>query len=74
VVFLLGLALAAADLAAEQHLDTIALTGGVFQNALLTEIVVQQLGEKGFEVLVHGTIPPNDGGISVGQAAIAVFS
>jgi len=67
-------AILAAELAAEHHLDTIAMTGGVFQNALLTEIVREQLGETGLDVLVHATIPPNDGGISIGQAAIAAFS
>ena len=47
------------------------LTGGVFQNALLTEVVESALTAAGLRVLVHSTIPPNDGGISVGQAAIA---
>jgi len=67
-------AMLAADLAAEHHLDTVAVTGGVFQNSLLSEIVGQQLGELGVDVLQHRTIPPNDGGISIGQAAIAAFS
>lgn len=58
-------------IAAEQGVDTIALTGGVFQNARLTEVVEQGLREQGLAVLVHALIPPNDGGISVGQAAIA---
>ena len=60
---------------AEQHgLDTVALTGGVFQNARLTEVVENALREKGLDVLVHSAIPPNDGGISLGQAAIAAFA
>jgi hydrogenase maturation protein HypF len=67
-------AMLAADLAAEHHLDTVAVTGGVFQNSLLSEIVGRQLGELGVDVLQHRTIPPNDGGISIGQAAIAAFS
>jgi len=67
-------AMLAADLVAEHHLDTVALTGGVFQNSLLSEIVGRQLGELGVDVLQHRTIPPNDGGISIGQAAIAAFS
>ncbi len=50
-----------------------ALTGGVFQNLRLTEVVECSLVEAGFTVLVHQTIPPNDGGISVGQAAIAAY-
>ncbi len=64
----------AAMTAAEHHLDTVVLTGGVFQNARLTEIVESGLDQLGLVVLVHATIPPNDGGISVGQAAIAAFS
>ena len=64
----------AATTAAEHHIDTVALTGGVFQNARLTEIVESGLRDRGFDVLVHATIPPNDGGISVGQAAVAAFT
>lgn len=52
-------------------LDTVALTGGVFQNGRLSEIVDTGLRAEGLEVLVHRHVPPNDGGISVGQAAIA---
>jgi hydrogenase maturation protein HypF len=68
---------ASADLAAgcarERGLDTVALTGGVFQNARFTEVVEEALQADGLQVLVHETVPPNDGGISVGQAAIAGF-
>ena len=60
--------------AAEHRLDTVALTGGVFQNARLTDVVATGLRTEGFDVLVHTVIPPNDGGISVGQAAIAAFA
>ncbi len=64
-----------ASVVAHRHgLDVIALTGGVFQNARLTEVVEDGLRANGFEVLVHSVIPPNDGGISIGQAAIAAFS
>jgi len=63
----------AASLAVERGLDTVALTGGVFQNLRLTEIVETELLETGLGVLIHQQIPPNDGGISVGQAAIAAF-
>ncbi|HEX2064406.1 MAG TPA: carbamoyltransferase HypF, partial [Acidimicrobiales bacterium] len=66
---------AAADAAsrlAQQHgLDTVALSGGVFQNARFTEVVVHHLRAAGLAVLVHQRVPPNDGGISIGQAAIA---
>ena len=61
----------AARVASDAGLDVVALTGGVFQNALLTDVVESALTAAGLEVLVHSAIPPNDGGISVGQAAIA---
>ena len=63
--------LTAAQIAEGCDIGTIALTGGVFQNARLTDVVEDGLRDQGFEVLVHSSIPPNDGGISVGQAAIA---
>ncbi|MGH9149416.1 MAG: carbamoyltransferase HypF, partial [Acidimicrobiales bacterium] len=63
----------AADLADEQGLDTVALSGGVFQNARLTEIVEAALSRRGLRVLVHGQVPPNDAGISIGQAAVAAL-
>ena len=50
-------------------LQTIALSGGVFQNRLLTRLTKSSLEEKGFKVLIHSLIPPNDGGIALGQAA-----
>jgi hydrogenase maturation protein HypF len=43
----------------------------VFQNARLTEVVAGRVAAAGLEVLVHEHLPPNDGAISVGQAAIA---
>jgi len=49
----------------------VALTGGCFQNRLLTERATQRLSEAGFEVLLHRQVPPNDGGISLGQVAVA---
>jgi hydrogenase maturation protein HypF len=50
----------------------VALTGGCFQNRLLTERAAQRLGQAGFEVLLHRQVPPNDGGISLGQVVVAV--
>ncbi len=47
----------------------VALTGGTFQNALLTRLVRERL--DGHEVLTHRLVPPNDGGLSLGQAVIA---
>jgi hydrogenase maturation protein HypF len=52
-------------------INTIALSGGVFQNRLLLELVVPRLRAADFDVLLHSQVPPNDGGISLGQAAIA---
>ena len=61
----------AARLAADRRLDTVALSGGVFQNARLTAVVESALAATGLRVLVHRHVPPNDGGVSIGQAAIA---
>ena len=55
----------------DSGLATVALSGGVFQNVLLVERTAAGLRERGFEVLTHGQVPPNDGGISLGQAVIA---
>ncbi|ACZ00106.1 MULTISPECIES: carbamoyltransferase HypF [Thermomonospora] len=52
-------------------LRTVALSGGVFQNMTLLERVVTGLERLEFRVLVHSRVPPNDGGISLGQAVIA---
>ncbi len=49
----------------------VALSGGCFQNRLLTEHAADHLERAGFEVLLHRQVPPNDGGISLGQAVIA---
>ncbi len=52
-------------------LSAVALSGGVFQNRRLVELLVPELEQSGFEVLRHRQVPPNDGGIALGQAAIA---
>ncbi|MDP9394806.1 MAG: carbamoyltransferase HypF, partial [Actinomycetota bacterium] len=66
-----GTARLAQQLAGARELDTVVLTGGVFQNALLTDLVADRLRTAGLDVLLHAHVPPNDGGISLGQAAIA---
>ncbi|NIR44752.1 MAG: carbamoyltransferase HypF [Gemmatimonadetes bacterium] len=56
----------------ERHdLERVALSGGCFQNALLTARLVETLEATGFEVLTHRAVPPNDGGLSLGQAVAA---
>jgi hydrogenase maturation protein HypF len=55
-----------------ETINTVALGGGVFQNSLLLEGAVKKLTKAGFEVLINSAIPCNDGGISFGQAAVAI--
>ena len=62
---------ACAEIRERSGLGTVALSGGVFQNLLLTERVAGQLAGRGFRVLVHHRVPCNDGGISLGQAVVA---
>ena len=50
--------------------DTVGLTGGVFQNALLTERAAAGLAAAGFRVVLHRLVPPNDGGLALGQAVL----
>ncbi|MBO0805994.1 MAG: carbamoyltransferase HypF [Nocardiopsaceae bacterium] len=70
-----GVAAAIADgcllLRSRHGLSTVALSGGVFQNTLLLGTVVSRLEADGFRVLTHSRVPCNDGGISLGQAAVA---
>ena len=53
-------------------ISTAALSGGVFQNRLLLRMCEDGLKKEGFEVLIHSMVPPNDGGICLGQAAVAM--
>ncbi|MBK1695347.1 carbamoyltransferase HypF [Chromatium weissei] len=61
----------ARELATQYHLDTVALSGGVWQNRILLKSVTTALTESGLHVLLHRNIPTNDGGLSLGQACIA---
>jgi hydrogenase maturation protein HypF len=54
-----------------EGLIQVVLTGGVFQNTLLLSLVYNGLRESGFDVYTHHRVPPNDGGIALGQAVIA---
>jgi hydrogenase maturation protein HypF len=65
------LAAACARLRDRTGLACVALSGGVFQNAVLLERAVTALERDGFRVLVHARVPPNDGGLSLGQLAVA---
>ena len=59
-------------LSRETGLRTVALSGGVFQNALLVELLLLFIRDK-YRVLLPHTVPPNDGGVAYGQAAVGVM-
>ncbi len=61
------------ELAKESGLRRVALSGGVFQNRLLTEMLCSSLAKAGLEVYTHRLLPSNDGGLSVGQAMVAAL-
>jgi hydrogenase maturation protein HypF len=66
-----GLVQAIAKVARAVGAPRVALSGGCFQNRRLTEGSLAALSAAGHEVLLHRLVPPNDGGVSLGQAAVA---
>ena len=58
------------DIRDRTDINTVALSGGVFQNKLLVELLHPLLDQQGFQVLCQTQVPPNDGGIALGQVAI----
>ena len=57
-----------------ENINKVALSGGCFQNVALLRASVLRLREHDFEIFTHRQVPPNDGGLALGQAVIAGFS
>jgi hydrogenase maturation protein HypF len=66
-----GAAALCRQLRLQTGLDRVVISGGVFQNRLLCEELVTLLEKDGFKVFTHRLVPPNDGGLALGQAMIA---
>jgi hydrogenase maturation protein HypF len=64
-------AAACTEAASARGIGTVVLSGGVFQNRLLLERTAASITGAGLRVLVPERLPPNDGGIAFGQAAVA---
>ena len=61
----------ASDICVREGIDTVALSGGVFMNRLLLQLLTRELKSAGLAILVPHTVPVNDGCIAYGQAAVA---
>lgn len=72
--FHVGLAEGVVRVAQAAGVPRVVLTGGCFQNRLLSTLVRQRLEAAGFTVYSHALVPPNDGGLSLGQAVVAAYS
>lgn len=68
-----SLAELALNVAVQSHEKKVVLSGGVFQNRLLTKLTVRKLRTQGFNVFWHHQVPPNDGGLSLGQIRSVCF-
>jgi hydrogenase maturation protein HypF len=68
-----GVAHAAKELAGQRRIDTVVLSGGVFQNELLLEDLKDELRGAALQIWTNQAVPANDGGISLGQAALAAL-
>jgi hydrogenase maturation protein HypF len=65
------IALTASQISASHGLHTVGLSGGVFQNMLLARLARRELAAANLVVLTHRMVPPNDGGLALGQMAVA---
>ncbi len=61
-------------IAEARNLNTVVMSGGVFQNELLLQDIKSLLEAEPIEIWTNHSVPPNDGGISLGQAALAAFA
>jgi hydrogenase maturation protein HypF len=68
-----GLATAVQALASSHQLDTVVFSGGVFQNEMLLEDLKTELADTHLQLWTNQAVPANDGGISLGQAALAAL-
>jgi hydrogenase maturation protein HypF len=66
-----AMATCAERIRSERSLEAVGLTGGVFQNVLLARLASARLEAMGFDVVTHRAVPPNDGGLALGQVMVA---